>query len=111
MCTQARMPSVSRRNESASSKSFAVSGSIVIVEQPAQVDAVVEDRLRQLERLELAERTPLAEQRFEHVLDPLARCRSHARAAPVRGPPHEGEFAGLVTSESLELERRSADPE
>src|SRR4051794_20551828 len=31
MCTQARIPSPSRRNESASSKSFAVSGSIVKV--------------------------------------------------------------------------------
>ena len=29
MCTQARIPSASRRNESASSKSFAVSGSTV----------------------------------------------------------------------------------
>ena len=46
MCTQARMPSSSRRNESASSKSFAVSGIDRVGQQVAQVDPVRDLELR-----------------------------------------------------------------
>ena len=54
MCTYARRPSPSRTIESASSKSFAVSGSIVNVEQLAQVRAAFEARRRRVVWLDAA---------------------------------------------------------
>ena len=88
MCTQARIPSGSRRNESASSKSLAVSGSIVIVGSSrrstrARLEA---GRLGQVVRLELDPRAPLDEQRLEHVLDPLRRAEAlHDVRPPAAG--------------------------
>ena len=101
MCTHARIPSPSRRTEIASSKSFAVSGSIVNVDQVAQVDAALERRLRRLVRLEVRRAPLLDEQPLEHVLDPRRRAEhalDRARPRPVRD---DDEIAGPASPRPL----------
>ena len=83
-CARRRGPSLER--SSASSKSFAVSGSIVNVEPVAQVDAALRVDRRRLVRLEPAQLALLDEQPLEHGLD-RARRPEHAldlRAAAAR---------------------------
>ena len=93
MCTQARIPSPSRRNESASSKSFAVSGSIVNVVSSRRSTRPSSVGSGELVRLERGPRAALDEQRLEHV-SIRSGAPEHAldpRAAPPE--PDDGEVA------------------
>ena len=85
MCTHARTPSPSRATEIASSKSFAVSGSIVNVVRSRRSMRPSSVARRRLVRLELLPRAALDEQPLEHVLDPARPARARARPARGRG--------------------------
>ena len=105
MCTQARIPSGSRRNESASSKSFAVSGSIVNVVSSRRSTRPSRLGSGSVVRLELDARA--AARRAA----PRARSRSAARGPRPRSTrarpaarPDDGEVAALEVADPLRVE-------
>ena len=86
MCTQARSPSASSRTESASSKSFAVSGSIVNAGRSRRSVRPSIDGLRRVVRLEAFPQSSLDHQPLEDRLD-VVHAAEHAfepRPAPSR---------------------------
>ena len=110
MCTQARMPSSSRTTEIASSKSFAVSGSIVKVVRSRRSARPSGVRRRRLERLERLPRAALDEQPLEHGLDPVGRPE---HALDLRAPAaarDDGELAPLGARAATCGRGRSASP-
>ena len=105
MCTHARMPSGSRRNDRASSKSFAVSGSIVYVSSVAEIDPVRDVDRPELVLLERLPVTPLDEQRFEHVLDVVGATEVLLDVRAAATGADDGEIAALEVAGSLQVER------
>ena len=100
-----RIPSPSRRAEIASSKSFAVSGSIVNVDQLAQVDAAFEARLGRLVRLEGSRSAALDEQPLEHGLDRARRAEHTLEPRAPASGAHDGKVAGPRVAEPVPVER------
>ena len=103
MCTQARIPSASRRNESASSKSFAVSGSIVNVSRSRRSTRPSRSGsgARAARRRARPRSTSRASSTFSiRVAGPST--RSTLRAAAAR--EHDGEVARLTSRDALRVE-------
>ena len=72
--------------------------------QLAEVDAPVEARLGDRVRLELDARTPLDEQRLEHVLDPLRRSKRAFDAGATSTRSDDCQVAGPQVAEPLRVE-------